>query len=92
MRDLITLTDEQIEAAFEAIGAGATCSAEYGCDIVFTAESLADFETASINYAECRKVDRAEATLILRGAQPRKGDQRADVFVIDFGAVRGVWK
>jgi hypothetical protein len=92
MREEITLTDEQIEAAFEAVGAGATVSEEYGCDVVFTRETIADFLNAADGYAECGKIEQKTNSLIIRQAQARKGDARADVFVVDFGAVRGVWR
>jgi hypothetical protein len=91
MRNDITLTDEQIEAAFEAAGA-LLCADE----LTFTRDSLQDFATASEAYAECSKPRFEQvggySALFLDGAQVRKGDRRIDVIVIDFGTVRAVAK
>lgn len=91
MRNDITLTDEQIEAAFEAAGAYLTAD-----ELTFSHETLQDFATASEAYAECSKPRFEQAggysALFLDGAQVRKGDRRSDVIVIDFGTVRAVAK
>lgn len=86
MRKLTTLTDAQIESAF-----GDACCAE---DLVFTQDSIESFDLASNSYAECGVAQWGERdgfrTLLLEGAQVRKGDQRRDVHVVDFGTVRAV--
>ena len=85
------LTDEQIEAAFEAAGAYLTAD-----ELTFSHETLQDFATASEVYAECGKPRFEQAggysALFLDGAQVRKGDRRIDVIVIDFGTVRAIAK
>lgn len=92
MRDKIEMTNEEIEAAFEEIGACATVSEEYGCDVVFTTDTIADFVSAADDYNEYSSIEDCGDHLIIHDAQVRKGETRADVFVIDFGEVRGVWK
>lgn len=97
MRNEINLTGEQIEALFdEAFGAGVNMDEEYGVDVVFSRDTLQQFSLASGNYNECgRPVARTVGgfeTLLLPGAQPRKGDQRRNVHIIDFGTVRAVFQ
>lgn len=90
MRNLITLTDEQIEAAFEEIGGSCNMNTEYGSiDLVTTQDTLADFVDAAKNYNDHGAIEQDGNTLIIRNAQVRKGDVRRDLYVIDFGAVRG---
>lgn len=91
MRNDITLTDEQIEAAFEAAGAYLTAD-----ELTFSHDTLQDFATASEAYAECSKPRFEQIggynALFLDGAQVRKGDRRIDVIVFDFGTVRAIAK
>jgi hypothetical protein len=91
MRNDIQLTDDQIEQLFEkAFRVGLTVD-----DLVFTRNTLAEFDAATDRYTSCGApkygVVRELKTLFLANAQPRKGDQRRDVHIIDFGAVRGVY-
>lgn len=97
MRNEINLTGEQIEALFdEAFGAGVNMDEEYGVDVVFTRDTLEQFDAASNNYVECNKPVFGKVggfrTMLLASAQPRKGDQRRDVHIIDFGTVRAVFQ
>ena len=103
MRNEINLTTEQIEALFdEAFSVGISAGGpdgfggQYESDVVFTKESLENFAEASNNYAECGRPVFSEAggfrTLLLAGAQVKRGDQRRDVCVIDFGTVRACYK
>jgi len=90
MRNLINLTDEQIEAAFEQLGGECNMNTEYGSiDLVTTQDTLADFLAAAKNYNDHGAIELDGDTLVIRGAQVRKGDVRRDLYVIDFGAVRG---
>jgi hypothetical protein len=97
MRNEINLTGEQIEALFDkAFGAGVNMDEEYGVDVVFTRDTLEQFDAASNGYAECNRPVFGEVgglrTMLLARAQPRKGDQRRDVHIIDFGTVRAVYQ
>ena len=97
MRNEINLTNGQIEALFdEAFGAGVNLDEEYGVDVIFTRDTLANFDEASNKFAECGMPIFGEVggfrTLLLAGTQPFKGDQRRDVYVIDFGTVRACYK
>lgn len=90
MRNLITLTDEQIEAAFESLGSECNMNADYGSiDLITTTDTIDDFLAAAKSYNDHGAIERDGGTLIIRGAQVRKGDARRDLCVIDFGAVRG---
>lgn len=80
------MTDDQIEAAFQKIGVN-LCAEE----VTFTADTLADFESARSQYAEAGHIeDRTDKHLVVRGVQVRKGDKRKDLFVVDFGDRRAV--
>lgn len=97
MRKEINLTGEQIEALFdEAFGAGVNMDEAFGVDVVFTRDTLEQFDSGSNSYAECNKPVFGQVggfrTLLLARAQPRKGDQRRDVQIIDFGTVRAVFQ
>lgn len=93
MRNEIPLTDEQIEAAFAELDACVNMDAAYGIDVLFTRETLADFEAASDAWHNS-KVPRYKVTgggfnaLCINAAQVRKGDWRRDLVIIDFGTVR----
>jgi len=96
MRNEINVTDEQIEALFDKAFGAAPCFYEGTFDGAFTRDTLEQFAHASKGYVECRPAVFSEIggckTLFLGGAQPRKGDQRRDVHVIDFGSVRVVFQ
>jgi len=87
MRTDIKLTDEEIEAAFSALGYGVTID-----DVVLTRETLDNFATAVAGYASHGRVESRKAgghpALVVERAQARKGQPRNDLVVIDFGAVR----
>lgn len=97
MRNSINLTNEQIENLFdEAFDAFVALDGEYATNnVTFTADTLDHFIEASKNYNECfYNPERGEVdgfkTLVMKKCQVRKGDQRKDVCVIDFGEVRAV--
>lgn len=86
MRNEITLTDEEITAAFAALNAGVTID-----DITFTRDTLDDFRAARNRWATPGAIRRdADGRMVIDGAQIRRGQPRETVRVIDFGAVRGV--
>ena len=90
MRNLITLTDDQIEAAFDSLGGSCNMNTNYGSiDLITTQDTLADFIAAAKNYNDHGAIEQDGNTLVIRNAQARKGDVRRDLYVIDFGAVRG---
>lgn len=83
----INLTDDEITAAFDKIG----CGAMVDCDtelFTVTNDTLADVVAAAANYKAGRISKQTDTALVLNGVQVRAGDQRRDLFVIDFGAVR----
>ncbi len=86
MRDEINLTDEEIEASFDEVG--------YSTDIdsiAFTRETLDDFRAAREQWAEAGCVtDDTDTVFAVDRAQTAKGQPRAPVVVIDFGAVRAI--
>jgi hypothetical protein len=95
MQNEINLTDDQIESIFDELGSCANLNEEFGAvNVIFTRDTLDSFAEASKNYAECNKprYESAEGykALCLDRAQVRKGDQRRDVVVVDFGTVRAV--
>ena len=88
-------TNEQIEGLFdEAFSIGVCMDEEYGCDVVTTADSLASFIEAAKGYSEHGAIEHGEVdglkTIVIHGAQPKKGDKRRDVYIIDLGDVRVV--
>ena len=90
MRNLITLTNEQIEQAFADLGGECNMDTNFGSiDLITTQDTIADFISAAKSYNEHRAIEQDGNTLIIRSAQVRKGDVRRDLFVVDFGAVRG---
>lgn len=85
MRNLIDLTDEQIEERFdEYFGVGVTID-----DISFTRDSIDDFLSAAAGYIEHGSIEQDDDTLVIESVQVRKGETRSDLYVIDFGEVRG---
>lgn len=81
MRDLIKLTDEQIEAAFNDC-----CTVD---DLSFTRDTLADFRAAREKYAEPGRIEKnTESAWELSKAQVSRGQPRRSIRVVDFGEVR----
>jgi Holliday junction resolvase-like predicted endonuclease len=90
MRNLINMTNDQIEAAFDDMGGSCNMNIEYGSiDLVTTQDTIEQFVEAAKNYNDHGAIEKTENTLIIRNAQARKGDVRRDLYVIDFGSVRG---
>ncbi len=91
MKDLTKMTNEEIENAFVEMGCS-SCMVddEYGCNVVFTHDTINDFLRAVKNYNEYGEITHNDNSLIIASVQPRRGDQRYDVYVIDFGDIRGV--
>jgi Holliday junction resolvase-like predicted endonuclease len=90
MRNLINLTDDQIETAFDDLGGACNMDTEYGAiDLITTQDTIEQFVEAAKNYNDHGAIEKTESTLIIRNAQVRKGDVRRDLYVIDFGEVRG---
>ena len=89
MRNEITISDTQIEEAFDEAGHGVDID-----DVEFTRESLEDYRTARKSYNEPGHFSDEElagyAAIIIEKAQPFSGQRRKDVVVIDFGTVRAV--
>jgi hypothetical protein len=84
MRNEIKLTDDQIEEVFSNLCYGITIE-----EVEFTRATLGDFIAAAKDYETHGAIDLEESTLIIERVQARKGDQRKDLVVIDFGTVRG---
>ena len=85
MRNLVPLTDDQIEEAFD--------HADYIENVAFTRDTFDDFIAARKGYAEAGKVkSKTDKELVIDRVQPSKGDMRVTLHVIDFGEVRGALK
>lgn len=86
----INLKDEQINLAFANIGCDVEVSGEYGEPDRFTvtAESLADFEAAANNWYKCGASETGNGYIIFKDVAQRKGDQKYDLYIIDFGTAR----
>jgi len=92
MRNEIGLSNEEIEAAFDAaFQVGVCLDPAYGVDVTFTRDTLDNFAESAAAYASHAGVNRTATTIEIVGAQVRKGDPRRDVRVIDFGSVRAVY-
>lgn len=86
----IQLTTSEIQARFDAIGAG--CDIEVD-DITITNDTIEDFQAARSRWNDQgKRVESPDGTLVVRQAQAAKGQQREDIYVVDFGDVRLVWK
>ena len=86
MRDEITITDDEIEARFEALGYGCTME-----NITFTRDTMADFRVARLGYAKPGTVlcDDDDG-MIFDGVQAAAGQPRRKLYIVDLGAVRAV--
>lgn len=87
----IDLTDEQITAAFAAIGCDVDISGEYGEPHRFTvtSDTLGDFVNAREDYNKPGTIDEQTDThLTIKDAAVRSGDQCHDYYIIDFGTAR----
>ena len=86
MRDEITLTDDEIEARFDALGYSCTVD-----DLTFTRDTMADFRVARLGYAKPGTVrGDDEDGIIMDGVQTAAGQPRHTLAIVDFGAVRAV--
>lgn len=86
MRNEINLTDELIEAAFDDTNCGITID-----DISFTRETLDDFRSRRNFWNERGEVVRdTDTEFWVERAQSFRGQPRKDVYVVDFGSVRGI--
>lgn len=86
MRNEIALTDEEIEARFDALGYSCTVD-----DVTFTRDTMADFRAARLGYAKPGTVQCDDADgLVIEGAQVAAGQPRHTLYIVDFGTVRGV--
>lgn len=89
----LSLTDDQISAAFAAIGCDIDISGEYGEPNRFavTDDTLADFISARENYNNPGTInEKTDEHLIIHDVAVRPGDQRHDYYIIDFGTTRVV--
>ena len=88
MRNEIKLTDSQLEDKFSELFF-VLISIE---DIELTRDTIDDFKSSAKNYREHKKITERSVNglpiLEIKGAQVRKGDQRTDMHIIDFGNVR----
>jgi hypothetical protein len=82
---------EKLAEAFSKLGAFVRSETR----IVFTRDTLADFDEVAKSYRKHQGVERTTVAYnspawICRGAHVRKGDSRRDIYVIDMGDVRAV--
>lgn len=90
----IALTNEEIEARFEAVGFGGLAIG-YGDEdnIVVTSETIEDFKASREKWKEPGRLERDEATaLVIKRAQAVGGQPREDIAILDFGDVRLVYR
>lgn len=87
MRNLTSLTDEQIESKFKKLGYGLCVS-----DLTFTKETIEDFKSARKEYAQSGSLhtDR-DGVLEVSDVQVKKGTQRKNLVVIDLDEIRAVY-
>lgn len=88
MRNLIELTDSEITEKFSELDEWLDVDVD---DLVFTRDTIEGFAEAAKNYNEYNSMEKTEKSLIVMRAQPKKGDQRKDVYIIDFGEVRACY-
>ncbi len=88
MRDLINLTDDQIEAVFWAQGYEIGIGMQ---DLFFTRETLATLESSSKNWKSYGAKKTGENYIIWESVLASKGQERRDFMVVDFGTVRAVY-
>lgn len=93
MRNEINLTDEQIETIYEDLGV-CLCADE---DLVLTRETISDFMDARANWSLPGKVTKdatvdGRRVLVISSAQAMKGQPKHDLYIVDFGSVRTVYK
>lgn len=85
-RDIIPLTDAEIEARFDALGASVTVD-----DLTFTDESIEEFKAARADWREPGRIERDEdGELVVERCQAIAGTPRRTLYVVDFGAARAV--
>lgn len=95
MRDLIKMTDDQLDDFMEKV-ADETGLLGAGDDLTFTQETLDHWRGSSKGWRECGgsadlEIDGHKA-VHFEGAQAFKGQRRRDIVVIDFGPARGVFE
>ncbi len=87
LRNLIALSDAEIEARFEEAGYGVTI----GC-LTFTEFTIAELKAAQDNWNEPGYVyDEEDDYIVIERAQPMRGQPRRDVMIVDFGTIRAVY-
>ena len=91
MRSEITLSDAEIEAIFDSLHHAVTAK-----QLIYTRDTIEDFESKRRTWqapgeAPERRLVMGLATWTARNARARDDQPCADVVVVDFGAVRGVY-
>ena len=87
LRNLIKLTDEEIEARFDDLGFGLTIA-----NLTFTELTIDDIKAARKKWNEPGRIEDEEADYIMIDrAQPTAFQPRRSVVMIDFGAVRAIY-
>ena len=85
-------TKEDVEEIFDKMGASITYDS-----LVHTKETIQDFiDAANKNWLSYRNLEREKIngydTLVIHDAKVKKGDQKTDVYVLDIGSERLVYK
>lgn len=82
-REIVELTDEQIEAAFND-----TLTVD---DLSFVDTTIDEFLAARANWAAAGEIVKQTATFLqIDGVQPVKGQRRRLLTIVDFGSCRAV--
>lgn len=87
MRHEIALSDAEIEARFEDIGAAVGVA-----QITFTHESFSDWLSSRQHWPELGRILRSPpGTLVIERARPMPELPRMSIYLVDFGTVRGLY-
>ncbi|MDD5297991.1 MAG: hypothetical protein PHU46_13870 [Rhodocyclaceae bacterium] len=87
MRNEIALSDQEIEARFEEIGAGAAIA-----QITFTRETFSDWLSSRQHWPERGRIPRSPpGTLVIEQARPIPELPHMSIYLVDFGTVRGLY-
>lgn len=93
MRDLLQLSNQDIEAAFaREFDIRVRLDGDQPSPIVFTLDPLDSFVNSARRFHDYAQLERGERTLVIEKAKVHRRDQPNDMFVIDFGDVRAYYR
>lgn len=93
MRDLLKMSDQEIEAAFaKEFDLRVRLSGDECTKVVFTLDTLQSFIDSAGRYHEYSNLEKVNNAVVIEKARVHKRDQVSDIFVIDFGEVRAYYR